>query len=213
MLSLHLSRERKMAFREMFVLEIKEILRLWSSGYGYRAVERLVNADRKTVRRYIEVAETLGLERGDTARTMDDEFVARVVAEIQPGARSKPGVMREHCRAPADLIRGWYAQGCKSPKVARLLARHTGIVVPRRTLQRFAAEDLGVGSNKGTTVRLAEVPPGQILEIDFLRLGLFTARGSRRPLSAPRSFGGRLARPEGPGPTSSDGRQVDSSPW
>ncbi len=174
-----------MAYRELFVVEIKELLRLWAGGYGYRAVARMAGTDRKTARRYIEVAEALGLVRGAEGRSqaLDDGFVAQVVGQVRPGARSEPGAMREHCRAHAKLIRGWFEQGCKSPKVARLLARQTGVVVPRRTLQRFAAEDLGLGSAKGSTVRLLEPPPGQILEIDFLKLGSFTERGSGRRLT------------------------------
>jgi hypothetical protein len=171
-----------MAYRELFVVEIKEMLRLWVCGHGYRAVARMAGVDRKTARRYIEVAQTLGLVRGEEGRTqaMDDEFIAQVVGQIRPGTPCEPGAMREHCRTHAELIGGWFKQGCKSPKVVRLLARHTGVVVPVRTLQRFAAEDLGVGSGKGSTVRLVEPPPGQILEVDFLKLGSFTERGSGR---------------------------------
>jgi len=180
MLLRHFSREETMAYRELFVVDIKEVLRLWARGYGYRAIARTGVADRKTARGYIEVAEALGLERGDEDRALDDEFIAEVVVQVCPGAPSKPGEMREHCRAHAELIRGWFEKGCKSPKVARLLARHTGVVVPRRTLQRFAAEDLGLDSRRGSTVRLVDPPPGQILEIDFLKLGLFTERGSGR---------------------------------
>ena len=169
-----------MAYRELFVVEIKEVLRLWVRGYGYRAIARMGGIDRKTARRYIEVAEALGLDRGDEKRALADEFVAEVVVQIRPGASSQSGAMREHCRAHAEQLRGWFEAGCKSPKVARLLARHTGVAVPRRTLQRFAAEDLGLDPSRGSTVRLVEPPPGQFLEVDFLKLGSFTERGSGR---------------------------------
>ncbi len=45
-----------MAYRELFVIEVRELLRLWSLGHGYRAVARLTGVDRKTVRRYVEAA-------------------------------------------------------------------------------------------------------------------------------------------------------------
>ena len=41
-----------MAFREVRVFEVREVLRLWLRGEGVRATERLVGVDRKTVRRY-----------------------------------------------------------------------------------------------------------------------------------------------------------------
>lgn len=37
-----------MAYREVSVFEIKEVLRLWLRGEGYRAIDRLSGVDRKT---------------------------------------------------------------------------------------------------------------------------------------------------------------------
>ena len=45
-----------MAFREVRVFEVREVLRLWLAGEGIRATERLVGFDRKTVRRYVDAA-------------------------------------------------------------------------------------------------------------------------------------------------------------
>ncbi len=49
-----------MAFREVRVYEVREVLRLWLSGEGLRSVERLSQVDRKTVRRYVEAAAGVG---------------------------------------------------------------------------------------------------------------------------------------------------------
>ena len=54
-----------MAFREVPVYEINEVLRLWLGGEGYRSVARLTGVDRKTVRRYVEAAMAAGM---DTSR-------------------------------------------------------------------------------------------------------------------------------------------------
>ena len=40
-----------MAFREVRVFEVREVLRLWLRGEGLRSIERLAGVDRKTVRR------------------------------------------------------------------------------------------------------------------------------------------------------------------
>jgi hypothetical protein len=40
-----------MAYREVSVIEVKEILRLWLAGHSLREVTVLTGADRKTVRR------------------------------------------------------------------------------------------------------------------------------------------------------------------
>ena len=51
-----------MAYRELFMVEIKELLRLWQRGLGYREVARRLGMDRKTVRRYVQVAQAAGLQ-------------------------------------------------------------------------------------------------------------------------------------------------------
>ena len=43
-----------MAFREVPMFEVREVLRLWLRGEGFRSIDRLTRVDRKTVRRYVE---------------------------------------------------------------------------------------------------------------------------------------------------------------
>ena len=43
-----------MAFREVRVFEVREVLRLWLAGEELRSIARLSQVDRKTVRRYVE---------------------------------------------------------------------------------------------------------------------------------------------------------------
>ncbi len=52
-----------MAFREVPVFEVREVLRLWLDGRGLRSIEAVVPPDRKTIRRVVEVAVGLGLDR------------------------------------------------------------------------------------------------------------------------------------------------------
>ena len=44
----------RMSYREVSVIEIREILWLWLQGRGLREVARLSGTDRKTVRRYVD---------------------------------------------------------------------------------------------------------------------------------------------------------------
>ena len=53
-------REAAMAFREVRVFEVREVLRLWLAGEGFRSVERLSQVDRKTVRRYVDCRRAAG---------------------------------------------------------------------------------------------------------------------------------------------------------
>ena len=67
-----------MAFREVRVYEIKEVLRLWLRGTGTRKIAALVGLDRKTVQRYIAAATQAGLERGTGEDSLDDALMAQV---------------------------------------------------------------------------------------------------------------------------------------
>jgi predicted DNA-binding transcriptional regulator YafY len=52
-----------MAYREVSVIEIREVLRLWLGGQSLREVTRLAGVDRKTVRRYVQAAQAAGVAR------------------------------------------------------------------------------------------------------------------------------------------------------
>lgn len=78
-----------MAYRELHMVEIKEVLRLWSRGHGFRTVATRTGVDRKTVRRYVEAARAAGLEVG--AQEIEDGLIAEVEAAVRPGASPEIG--------------------------------------------------------------------------------------------------------------------------
>jgi predicted site-specific integrase-resolvase len=53
------------SFREVDVVEVREVLRGWLSGSGLRTVAERAGVDRKTARRYVQAAQTVGLDRDD----------------------------------------------------------------------------------------------------------------------------------------------------
>jgi transposase len=173
-----------MAYRELTVVEVREILRRWRSGASLRDIAASMGADRKTVRRYVEAAQHLGLAREEGSRLVDDDLVGEVVLAVLPGAPVRVGAARDHCRANRDVIEAWVRDGCKVPKIVRLLQRHTGRTVPERTLGRFIAEELQDAARAGTTVRIDAPPPGKVLEIDFMEVGRMTLDGVERKLHA-----------------------------
>ena len=60
-----------MTYRAARGFEVREALWLWLRGEGICAVERL---DRKTVRRYVNLAEVRGLVRTGAERAVDRRF-------------------------------------------------------------------------------------------------------------------------------------------
>jgi len=173
-----------MAFREVRVFEVKEVLRLWVRGRGLRPIAEVTALNRKTVRRYVHAAEKLGLSPGDEEMAIDDVFVAQVIDAIRPGGTCAVSTMRHHCRLHKDRIEDWAESGVPGPKMVKLLHRHTGVTVPLRTLQRFVTEEIK-RARRGDTVRVVDGDPG-VLEIDFLLLGTFLDRktGKKRKLYA-----------------------------
>ena len=55
-----------MAYREVPVFEVREVLRLWLSLIGFRRIAEMVRCDRKTVTKIVRIAEALGLVRTDS---------------------------------------------------------------------------------------------------------------------------------------------------
>jgi len=160
-----------LAFREVRVLEIKEVFRRWQRKDSFRTISAAVGVDRKTVRRYVRLAQKHGLQQ-DPADPVPDDVLAAVIAEAGPATTARElGAARALCRLHRTLIEGWIREGCRSPKIVRLLHQHTGVEVPGRTLRRFIHEELLEAHKAAATIRLPDPPPGQILQIDFMLLG------------------------------------------
>ena len=64
-----------MAFREITVVQVKDVLRRWLKGEGERPVAQGVGVDRKTVRRYIAAGMAFGLARSGGEEQRTDELI------------------------------------------------------------------------------------------------------------------------------------------
>ena len=159
-----------MAFREVAVTEIREVLRAWLSGAGLRQVAARAGVDRKTARRYVTAAAEAGLARDGGLAQLTDELVgqvAEVVRPVRPGGHGQAWERLEACQAE---IAGQVKAGLSVVKIGVLLERQ-GITVPYRTLHRFCVERCGFGRT-AATVRVADGEPGMECQLDFGYLGL-----------------------------------------
>jgi hypothetical protein len=94
-----------MAFREVAVTEIREVLRAWLAGAGLRRVAAQAGVDRKTARRYVEAAVEAGLARDGGAGQLTDELVgqvAEVVRPVRPGGHGLGWERLEGCHAEIE---------------------------------------------------------------------------------------------------------------
>ena len=164
-----------MVYREHGMWEVLEVLRRAHRGERRRAIERTTGRSRKTIQRYLKSAAKLGWKPGE--REPDEQLAARVQARLRPGpAAIGPSESERILKPQLVQIEQWLSgetedgHPLKLTKVHELLERR-GVDVTYSSLYRFAVKHCSFGE-KQTTVRVADVAPGELAEIDFGRMGL-----------------------------------------
>jgi hypothetical protein len=100
-----------MAFREVGVFEVREVLRLWLAGESIRSVERLSQVDRKTVRRYVAAAVAFGVDRDGGVDQLSDVLIGMVVEAVRPHRCDGRGEAWRLLTANHDTVTGWVGDG------------------------------------------------------------------------------------------------------
>lgn len=142
-----------MAYREVDMWEILEVLRRFHRGESKAAIKRATGRTRKTVQRYVDKARELGW---DGEAEPDEALAVEVARRLKPVADEPREGTSEAALVPhGEQIRTWL----------------------------FPEEGRGLRLAK---VRMAEVAPGEVAEVDFGRLGLVpdAETGKRRVVHA-----------------------------
>lgn len=87
------------------MIENREMLRLWLKGRGLREVARLSDTDRKTVRRYVERAQSCGPDRDGNADQLTDELPTSVIADVRRKRPNGKSQAWETLAAQSEQIR------------------------------------------------------------------------------------------------------------
>lgn len=171
-----------MSFRELTMVDVREVLRRWSAGQSARQIARDGVVDRKTAGRYADAAEELGVARG---AELTDEVVSAVLRRVQLRPEAAPSDARIALTPHLERIRGWLEQD-EPLTLVRIdeLLRRDGVEVSYNTLRRFARQHLGFGVRRAT-VRVDDPPAGEEAQVDFGHVGyLVDGEGRRRKLWA-----------------------------
>jgi hypothetical protein len=173
-----------MAYREVTMIEVKEVLRQWLSGHSRKAMVKWVGLDRNTIRHYLQVAEQCGLRIADGVDALTDEKMADVLAALGAGPGRPRGEGWAICEQHREKIAGFIKDRIRLTKARKLLLRQ-GIDVSYPTLHRFAISELGFGKRR-LTIPVADCGPGEELQIDTGRMGLLEPGedGKRRRFKA-----------------------------
>jgi transposase len=165
-----------MAYREVEMWEILDVLRRVGRGESKAAIRRATGHTRKTVRRYVERARKLGWDPAGGVEP-EEALALEVARSLKPvGRKAWAGKSEPRLTAHREQIHQWLvpedgSRGLRLTKVHELLGRQK-IEVPYSSLHRFAVKHCGFQERKRITVRVAEVEPGELAEVDFGRLGL-----------------------------------------
>jgi hypothetical protein len=102
-----------MVFREVSVIEIREVLRAWLAGKSERAVAAQAGVDRETSRRYVEAAVAAGLSRGGGREQLTDELIGQVVSVVRPVRPDGHGAGWAELEARREQITAWVGLRCR----------------------------------------------------------------------------------------------------
>jgi transposase len=153
-----------MPYRDVTMVEIKEVLRLWLAGLGNKPIASRLGMDPKTVRRYVRLARSQGLDPGQGPPALTEEALAAILAALLDLPGRPRGESWAVCETHREFIRTHLQGRVRLTKVAKLLRRQ-GIEIPYGTLYRFAVAELGFG-RATATLRVAEGQPGEELQVD-----------------------------------------------
>ncbi len=159
-----------MSYRELTMIDVKELLRRRAAEHSSRKIARDTGTDRNTVARYLAVADEMKLARDrEPTEAEVHEVAQRVQARPLPDASSEWPAVAGHKKR----IEEWL--GKKRPlrlsKVHTLLVRDHGLEASYATVRRYAMEELG-WRKRAPTIRLDDPPAGQEAQVDFGKMGL-----------------------------------------
>ena len=153
-----------MAYREVTMLEVKEVLRLWLGGAAHKRIAAQLGLNVKTVRRYVAAGRASGVGRATGLEALDDGLIAAVVSRVQPHLGRPRGNGWGDCTAQRAVIERFLRQGVRLSKLRKLLRRQ-GVEVSYATLRRFAIAELGFGGT-APTIPVADCGPGEEVQLD-----------------------------------------------
>ena len=159
-----------MVYREVHMIEIKEILSRLANGHSIRSISSCLGIHRDTIRNYVKLAASLGFDK-DNKNSITHELVSKVRQCLFSTYNTNSACPRNSLLLPVkDKIEDYLSQGLKGSKIIILLARQ-GINVTSDSFYRFVKDNCASYRRKNVTVRLPETDPGKYAQADFGYLG------------------------------------------
>jgi hypothetical protein len=172
-----------MAFKGMDFMDIYEIFRRWHAGQKINHIARNCNLDRKTVRKYILLANQIGLSREASLPCKED--LLPQLAPLLEKQNQKPvpaqTILLPYLQEISDLVNN--ADNALKPKIAfEVICQRHGLEgrISYSSFKRFSKQHVIALNTIKTTCRM-EVDPGLEIQIDYGYMGfLFDPLAKRR---------------------------------
>ena len=166
-----------MAYKEVSRMDLAEVIRRWQKGISLRHIASGTGLSRDTVRKYVAAAKDEGISQGGPAPTGEQLSRLAAVGRAGPRVAATPA---EDLLAPwSDQIYQWLnADRLQLTRILELLLER-GCEVSSTSLRRFIHRR-NLGRRSRATVRMEDTAPGEVVELDFGRLGLIHDPGTGR---------------------------------
>jgi transposase len=163
--------------------DIVEVLQHWQGGSTDRAIARAVGMGRDRVRQTIVVAKAGGLSKESplTRKELQDRVPGLFADRMTPlGSKQQKKVEKFHDRIVAGL------ETNTAQTVWQRLHDEHGLDVSIRTFRRYVTANVQGISPDRVTVRKEMTLPGEVAEVDYGRMGIWTdpVTGTRRVMQA-----------------------------
>ena len=173
-----------MAGRRFDVADVVEVLQHWQAGRSERQLARSFGMGRNRIARILAAAEAAGLSPASPPLSRA-EWEARV-PELFPGrVRARAGEQERQVARLHDLLVAGLETNRVSTVWQRLRDEH-GLTVSVATLRRYVRKHVRAVRPEDVTVRKVPTPPGEVAEVDYGRLGMWTdpRSGTRHTVQA-----------------------------
>lgn len=149
--------------------EIVEIVYHWHQGNTIKGIKNSLQFDRKTIRKYIVMAQQLGVKRGEPFPDEQELIKGLRVISRSPALYETPAI--DSIALHRDQISHWLEQKDMTAKqIWRLLKEEHGLGAGYSSVKRYLKKEFHFGTPK-VTVRI-ETLPGQEAQVDFGYAGL-----------------------------------------
>ena len=137
-----------MSFRELTMIDVREVLRRWQAGQSARQMAREGVVSRRTATRYIDAAEELGLVQSSE---LTDEVVRTVAERVQARPEPEPSDVRQVLERHRLRIEHWLEHDLTlvdPPLASRGSVNRAGASKSNSVRSRNASASGGVGDGR-----------------------------------------------------------------